>query len=258
MLNVAVEAAREAGKFLKYSVGKVRTIEVKAGDARNMVSEIDRGAEERIIQMIRSRYPSHAILAEESGHQKTGAETTWIIDPLDGTTNFLHGVPVFSVTIGIERKGELVAGVIYDPNLDELFTVEKGAGAYLNGKRLKVSDTATMLESLIVTGFPYNIADNPDRTVERFVRVLLAAGGLRRMGSAAIDLAYIAAGRFDGYWEVSLNPWDMAAGVLLIQEAGGTVSDFEGKGPDIYRRQVLATNGRIHQALLEILRAAEG
>ena len=257
MLNVAIEAAREAGKFLKYSVGKVRTVEIKSGDERNLVSEIDRGAEERIIQRIRSRYPSHAILAEESGHQRTDAETTWIIDPLDGTTNFLHGVPIFSVTIGVERKGEIIAGVVYDPNLDELFTAEKGSGAFLNGRRLKVSQNDALINSLIVTGFPYNISDNPDQTVERFVRILLSAGGLRRLGSAAIDLAYVAAGRFDGFWEVSLNPWDMAAGVLLVQEAGGTVTDFEGKGPDIYHRQVLASNGRLHQAMLNILSAED-
>jgi myo-inositol-1(or 4)-monophosphatase len=256
MLSVAVEAAREAGKFLKYSVGKVRNVEMKAGDERNLVSEIDRGAEERIINIIRSRYPSHAILAEESGHQRTSAETTWIIDPLDGTTNFLHGVPIFSVTIGVERRGEIIAGVVYDPNLDELFTAEKGAGAFLNGKRLKVSSVGSLIESLIVTGFPYNISENPDKTVERFVRILLSAGGLRRLGSAAIDLAYVAAGRFDGFWEVSLNPWDMAAGVLLVQEAGGMVSDFEGKGPNIYHRQVLASNGRLHPSMLEILNSA--
>jgi len=256
MLSVAVEAAREAGKFLKYSVGKVRSVETKAGDQRNLVSEIDRGAEERIISIIRSRYPSHAILAEESGHQRTDAETTWIIDPLDGTTNFLHGVPLYSVTIGIERKGEIIGGVIYDPNLDELFTAEQGSGAFLNGRRLKVSETGELINSLIVTGFPYNIAENPDRTVERFVRFLLSAGGLRRLGSAALDLAYVASGRFDGFWEVSLNPWDMAAGVLLVREAGGTVSDFEGKGPNIYHRQVLASNGGLHQALLEILNSA--
>jgi len=257
MLNVAIEAAREAGKFLKYSVGKVRNVEIKAGDERNLVSEIDRGAEERIINIIRSRYPTHAILAEESGHQQTQAETTWIIDPLDGTTNFLHGVPIFSVTIGIERKGEIIAGVVYDPNLDELFAAEKGAGAFMNGKPLKVSPSGRLIESLIVTGFPYNIADNPDRTVERFVQILLSAGGLRRLGSAAIDLAYVAAGRFDGFWEVKLNPWDMAAGVLLVEEAGGKVSDFEGKGPNIYHPHILASNGHIHQAMLEILRSAE-
>jgi myo-inositol-1(or 4)-monophosphatase len=253
MLNVAIEAAREAGKYLKYHVGKVRNVETKKGEERNLVSEIDRGSEEKIIGMIKSRFPSHAILAEESGAEETKAEYKWIIDPLDGTTNYLHRVPIYCVTIGVEHRGEIVAGVVYDPNLDELYTAEKGSGAYLNGKRLKVSETTDLIESLLVTGFPYDIARNPDHTVERFVRILLAAGGMRRLGSAALDLAYIAAGRFDGFWEVSLNPWDMAAGVLLVQEAGGCVTDFSGVGPNIYHKQVLATNGRLHGAILEML-----
>ena len=257
MLNVAIEAAREAGKYLKYNVGKVRTVETKKGEERNLVSEIDRGSEERIIGMIKSRYPSHAILAEESGAEETEAEYKWIIDPLDGTTNYLHHVPIYCVTIAIEHRGEIIGGVVYDPNLDELFTTERGSGAYLNGKRLKVSDTHQLIDGLLVTGFPYDVASNPDQTVERFVRMLLAAGGMRRLGSAALDLSYVAAGRFDGFWEVSLNPWDMAAGVLLIQEAGGRVTDFSGVGPNIYRKQVLATNGRLHDSVLEILRSCD-
>jgi len=257
MLNLAIEAAKEAGKYLKYNVGKVRNVETKKGEDRNLVSEIDRGSEEKIIGMIKSRYPSHAILAEESGAEEKEAAFKWIIDPLDGTTNYLHHVPVYCVTIAVEHKGEIVAGVVYDPNLDELFTTEKGSGAYLNGKRLKVSDTTELIDGLLVTGFPYDIAHNPDRTVERFVRLLLAAGGMRRLGSAALDLSYIAAGRFDGFWEVSLNPWDMAAGVLLIQEAGGRVTDFSGAGPNIYRKQILATNGRLHHSIMEILRETD-
>jgi myo-inositol-1(or 4)-monophosphatase len=256
MLNVAIEAAREAGRFLKQSVGKVRSVETKKGDERNLVSEIDRGAEERIISAIKRHYPGHAILAEESGNLATSSETKWIIDPLDGTTNFLHGVPVFSVTIAVERHGELIAGVVYDPNLDELFTAEKGAGAFLNGRRLRVSSTDRLLSSLLVTGFPYDIGRNPHHAAERFVSFLLAAGGIRRLGSAAIDLSYVAAGRFDGFWEVFLNPWDMAAGVLLIQEAGGTVTDFSGRGPNIYDHMVLASNGLIHGAMLEVLRTS--
>ncbi|MGB5873919.1 MAG: inositol monophosphatase family protein [Bacteroidota bacterium] len=257
MLNLAIEAAREAGKYLKYHIGRVRNVETKKGEERNLVSEIDRGSEEKIIGMIKSRYPLHAILAEESGAEETKADFKWIIDPLDGTTNYLHRVPVYCVTIAVEHKGEIVAGVVYDPNLDELFTAEKGSGAYLNGKRLKVSETSELIDGLLVTGFPYDIARNPDYTVERFVRLLLAAGGMRRLGSAALDLSYIAAGRFDGFWEVSLNPWDMAAGVLLVQEAGGRVTDFYGAGPNIYRKQVLATNGRLHDALMEILRETD-
>ena len=253
MLTVAIEAAREAGRFLKLSVGKVRSVEVKQGDERNLVSEIDRGAEAKIISIIRSHFPQHAILAEESGGSLAPADVRWIIDPLDGTTNFLHGVPIFSVSIGVERKGELVAGVVYDPNLDEMFTVEKGGGAYLNGKRLKVSASSTLLDSLLVTGFPYNITDNPENAVEHFVHFLMAARGVRRLGSAAMDLCYVAAGRFDGFWEVSLNPWDMAAGALLIQEAGGRITDMRGNPLNIYQKTVLASNGIIHDAMLAIV-----
>lgn len=254
MLAIAIEAAKEAGKFLKYSVGKVRNVETKKGEERNLVSEIDRGSEAKIIAIIKRHYPHHAILAEESGASDSGAEYKWIIDPLDGTTNFLHGVPVFSVTIGIEYKGELIAGVVYDPNLDEMFTVEKGAGAFLNGKRLRVSQSTELINSLLVTGFPYEIAANPDRAVERFTAFLMASRGLRRFGSAALDLCYVAAGRFDGFWEVSLNPWDMAAGVLLVTEAGGRTSNFAGDPLNIYQRNVLASNGIIHNAMLDILK----
>ena len=254
MLNIAIEAAKEAGKFLKYSVGKVRNVETKKGEERNLVSEIDRGSEAKIISIIKRHYPHHAILAEESGASDSSAEYKWIIDPLDGTTNFLHGVPVFSVTIGIERKGELIGGVIYDPNRDELFTVEKGAGAFLNGRRLKVSQSTELINSLLVTGFPYDIAANPDHAVERFTAFLVAARGLRRFGSAALDLCYVAAGRFDGFWEVSLNPWDMAAGVLLVNEAGGRTTNFAGDPLNIYQKNVLASNGLIHNAMLDILR----
>ena len=258
MLNVAIDAAREAGKFLSESVGRVRTIETKKGEERNLVSEIDRGSEERIIRMIRSRYPTHEILAEESGGSTATAEYKWIIDPLDGTTNFLHGLPIFSVTIAIEHRGEIVAGVVYDPNQDELFTAEKGSGAFLNGTRLHVTSTARLIDSLIVTGFPYDIAGNPDHAVEHFVNFLMEARGIRRLGSAALDLSYVAAGRFDGFWEVNLNPWDMAAGVLLIREAGGHATDFSGGPSSVYKKQVLATNGVIHNAMIDVLKKAYG
>ena len=253
MINVAIEAAREAGQFLKYSVGRVRNVEIKQGEERNLVSEIDRGSEERIIGIIRRHYPSHGILAEESGTSSPDAEYRWIIDPLDGTTNFLHGLPVFCVTIGIEHRGEIVAGVVYDPNQDILFTAEKGSGAYMNGRRLHVSRTTELINSLLMTGFPYDIAQNPSHAVEHFVDFLMAARGIRRFGSAALDLCYVAAGRLDGFWEVNLHPWDMAAGVLLVTEAGGTVSDFRGKPLSIYGKKVVASNGGIHPAMLGVL-----
>ncbi|MEK7249415.1 MAG: inositol monophosphatase family protein [Bacteroidota bacterium] len=253
MLTTAIEAAKEAGKFLKYSVGRVKNIEMKQGEARNLVSEIDKGSEAKIIGIIKRKYPNHAILAEESGASESSSDYKWVIDPLDGTTNFLHGLPIFCVTIGVEYKGEIVAGVVYDPNLDELFTAEKGSGAFLNGRRLKVSSASSLINSLLVTGFPYDIAQNPDNAIGHFVNFLVEGQGLRRLGSAALDLSYVAAGRFDGFWEVNLNPWDMAAGVLFVREAGGKVTDFVGGESTIYKKQVLATNGIIHDAMLNVL-----
>ena len=253
MLNIAIEAAKEAGKYLKFSVGKVRSIEIKKGEERNLVSEIDKTSEAKIISIIRRHYPTHAILAEESGADNTVSDYKWVIDPLDGTTNFLHGLPAFCVTIGVEYKGEIVAGVVYDPNLDELFTAEKGAGAFCNGKRMKVSQAPRLIDSLLVTGFPYDIADNPDNAVGHFINFLMESQGLRRLGSAAIDLSYVAAGRLDGFWEVNLNPWDMAAGVLFVREAGGRVTDFAGAESTIYTKQVLASNGLLHDAMVDIL-----
>jgi myo-inositol-1(or 4)-monophosphatase len=259
MLTIAIEAAKEAGRYLKYSVGKVRSIEMKKGEERNLVSEIDKTSEEKIISIIKRHYPNHAILAEESGTSASGASSTssdykWVIDPLDGTTNFLHGLPIFCVTIAVEYKGEIVAGVVYDPNLEELYTAEKGAGAYCNGKRMKVTGTSDLINSLLVTGFPYDIAKNPDNAVEHFVNFLMEGQAVRRLGSAALDLSYVAASRFDGFWEVNLNPWDMAAGLLFVQEAGGKVTDFSGAPSSIYKKQVLASNGVIHEAMLSVLK----
>jgi len=253
MIDVAIDAAREAGKFLMYSIGNVRNIETKAGEERNLVSEIDKGSEARIISMIRSRYPDHGILAEEGGGGGTRGEYTWIIDPLDGTTNYLHGLPVFSVTIGIEHRGEIVAGVVYDPNRDILYAAEKGSGAYMNGRRMHVSGTGELINSLLMTGFPYDIAQNPSHAVEHFNAFLMAGRGIRRFGSAAIDLCFVAAGQIDGFWEVNLHPWDMAAGVLLVREAGGELSDFQGKPLSIYGKKVVASNGVIHRAMLDVL-----
>ena len=252
LLQVAIDAATEAGSFLKGSVGKVIAVEAKSGEARNLVSEIDRGAEEKIIRHIHSHFPHHSILAEESGGDTGPAEYRWIIDPLDGTTNFLHGLQIFSVTIGVEHNGEVIAGVVYNPNADELFTAEQSSGAYLNGVRISVSDKRELIDSLLVTGFPYDIAANPHHAVEHFVSFLYEAGGIRRLGSAAIDLAYVAAGKFDGFWEVHLHPWDMAAGTLLVREAGGMVSGLFGEPTTIYRKQIVASNGHIHDAMVRV------
>lgn len=256
MIQTAIEAAREAGKLLKHHLGRVREIREKSGQEKNLVTEVDRKSEDLIIGIIRRRHPGHAILAEESGTGGSDSEFKWIIDPLDGTTNYAHGFPVFCVSIAVERKGTVVAGVIYDPNLDELFTAEKGKGAYLNGKRMNVSRIDSLGRSLLVTGFPYTIADNPSHAIEHFIRFLRKSQAVRRMGSAAIDLAYVAAGRYEGFWEVALNPWDTAAGVLLVEEAGGRVTDFFGGPYSIYKPEVLASNGLVHRQMADTLAAA--
>ena len=258
MLNIAIEAARDAGKFLKQNVGKVRNIQLKDGHGKNLVTEIDKGSEEIIIDIIKKHFPNHDILAEESGRKRgKPSEYRWVIDPLDGTTNFTHGFPVFCVSIALEWKEEIILGVIYDPNFDELFTAEKGKGAFLNGKQICVSRITTLDQSLLVTGFPYNITQNPHHAIEHFVGFLMAAQAVRRMGSAAIDLAYVAAGRYEGFWEVALNPWDMAAGALLVTEAGGTITDFSGKEFSIYQKEIVASNGLVHSEMINVLQSFE-
>jgi len=203
-----------------------------------------------IIDIIKRRFPDHDILAEESasGNPRSSPHR-WIIDPLDGTTNYTHGFPVFCVSIALEIDDAVVLGVIFDPNTGELFTAEKGKGAHLNEKRIIVSSIDQLGRSMLVTGFPYNIAGNPDYAIERFAQFLMEAQAVRRMGSAAIDLAYVAAGRYEGFWEVALNPWDVAAGKLLVEEAGGKVTGFSGTPFSIYEKQILATNGKVHDQM---------
>ncbi len=257
MLSTAIEAARAAGDLLRRSVGKVKDIQLKGGESKNLVTEIDRRSEELIISILHRHFPQHDILAEESGKERGRAsDYRWIIDPLDGTTNFTHGFPVFCVSIGLEWKGEIVLGVIYDPNLDELFSAQKGKGAFLNSRPLHVSRADRLERSLLVTGFPYNISRNPNSAIERFIRFLMNAQAVRRMGSAAIDLAYVAAGRYEGFWEVELNPWDMAAGTLLVTEAGGKVTTFNGGPFSIYDKEILATNGLVHEEMIRTLGAS--
>jgi myo-inositol-1(or 4)-monophosphatase len=256
MLQTAIEAARQAGAFLKEHAGKARQIERKLGQETNLVTEIDRGAEAIVIERITRDYPDHTFLGEESGVHRNVSDYKWVIDPLDGTTNFTHGLPIFCVSIGLEYKGEMQLGVVYDPNLDELFTAEKGKGAFLNGNSIRVSQTDTLINSLLVTGFPYDIKDNPSHAIEHFENFLVTAQAVRRLGSAALDLCYTAAGRFDAFWEVKLNAWDMAAGVLLVQEAGGRWTDFEGNNATIYVPQMLASNGIIHEQMIDILKKA--
>jgi len=251
MLNFAVETAREAGQILLEKFGRKISI-TKKGDI-NLVTEADFASEKHIIERIKSHYPKHSILAEESGASDIENEWKWIIDPLDGTTNYAHGYPCWCVTIAAEHRGEIVLGVTFDPTRDELFAAEKGGGATLNGRRIRVSETEKLSEALLVTGFPYNAKDRAD-FARHFTEFVHKARGIRRDGSAAIDMAYVACGRFDGFWEEGLNPWDVAAGVLLIEEAGGRVSYYDDSPFSIYAPPICADNNLIHAEMLEVLR----
>jgi myo-inositol-1(or 4)-monophosphatase len=254
MLKVAIEAALEAGKYLKANVGKIRHLERKGGLETNLVTEIDKKSEEIIIGRIKKHFPSHDFLCEESGSAEIKSEYRWIIDPLDGTINYVHGLPIFSVSIGLEHNGEIVVGVVYDPSHDELFTAEKGKGAWLNKKRIQVTKTKKLIESLVVTGFSYTVNKQPEPDITHFRNFVIEAQAVRRLGSAALDLSYVACGRFDGFWERLLNPWDMAAGVLLVTEAGGKWTDYSGAPSTVYNKQILATNGKIHKQMIAVLK----
>lgn len=254
MLHIAIEAAREAGNFLKMNVGKIRSIEYKEGQETNLVTEIDKKSEEIIIHKIKQHFPSHDFLGEESGAAEIKSEYRWIIDPLDGTVNYTHGLPIYCVSIGLEHNGEIELGVVYDPSLEELFTAEKGKGAWLNNHPIRVSRTNELIKSLVVTGFPYTVNKNPEPDITHFRNFVVEAQAVRRLGSAALDLSYVAAGRFDGFWEGSLHPWDMAAGVLLVLEAGGAWTDYLGAPSNVYNKQMLATNGLIHKQMMAVLK----
>jgi len=254
MLNFAMETAREAGQILLEKYGRKINIS-KKGDI-NLVTEADLASEKLIIERIKTHYPKHSILAEESGEAVIiGGENKfkWIIDPLDGTTNFAHGYPCFCVNIALEHEGEIVIAVTFDPTRNEMFSAEKGNGAFLNNRRIHVSETEKMSESLLVTGFPYNFKEK-ENFARHLTDFLLFSRGVRRDGSAAIDMAYVACGRFDGFWEEGLNPWDVAAGKLLIEEAGGTVTYYDNSPLSIYAPPILASNGLIHQEMIDILK----
>ena len=253
MLNFATQIAREAGNLLVQRLGTAKV--TTKGDI-NLVTEADIAAENLIIERIRSHYPQHGILAEESGEAVLvggkRSEWKWIIDPLDGTTNYAHGYPCFCVSIGVEHDGELTIGVVYDPMRDEMFAAERGQGATLNDRRIRVSSVEELSGAMLCTGFPYNVRERPDFARE-FTKFTMEAQAVRRDGSAALDLAYVACGRFDGFWEDGLSPWDIAAGALLISEARGRVTNFNDHPVDIYNEQVLATNGLLHEAMMRVL-----
>jgi myo-inositol-1(or 4)-monophosphatase len=250
MLNKIIEIAREAGEIIREGFGKTLDIEFKTNES-NLVTQIDKASEKRIIEYVKKEFPTHGILAEESGESKNSSEYLWVIDPLDGTTNFAHGFPIFSVSIGVQKKGTTICGVVYDVMRDVVYSAETGGGAYSESRNINVSQNDRLQRSLLVTGFPYNIAENPEKAFERFIALTKASRGMRRLGSAAIDFCYVANGVFDGFWEVYLHPWDICAGKLIVEEAGGLVTGFGGEGIDIYAKKILATNKQIHNQMVE-------
>lgn len=253
MLNIAVRAARSAGNIITRSLNQLDTLTVTEKSANDYVSEVDHRAEQEIIRAVRKAYPDHAILAEESGATAGSDEVQWIIDPLDGTTNFLHGFPQFAVSIGIKVRGRLEHGVVFDPVKDEVFTATRGDGAQINGRRLRVTRRTSLQGALLGTGIPYRADQDLERYLKTLKALLPGSAGIRRAGSAALDLAYVAAGRLDGFWEFGLNPWDIAAGIVLVQEAGGFVTDFAGNHDYLESGDLVCGGSKVHSAMLQAI-----
>ena len=247
-LSAAMEIAREAGALLAEL--STQPLEIKYKCRSDLVTVADRRSEALIVGRLRERFPDHAIVAEAGGNHRSSSDYCWYVDPLDGTTNYAHGFPVYCVTLGLAYRGEVVAGVVYDPTRDEMYTAERGAGAYLNGQPLHVSPTENLSESLVATGFP-PFATNHDLNVLFYFRFTELSHGIRRAGSAALDLCCVAAGRFEGFWELKLNPWDKAAGTLMVTEAGGRVTDVRGAPFNLLGDDVFASNGLVHNQMLE-------
>jgi len=252
-LNIAVRAARSAGNVIIRNLDRLDGLAIHTKDRNDFVTEVDQKAEQEIIYILRKAFPEHGILAEESG-QREGNEYQWIIDPLDGTTNFLHGFPQFAVSIALRHKGRLEHGVVYDPLRQELFTATRGAGAMLNDRRLRVTKRNSLDGALLGTGFPFKSQQHLETYLDMFRALFPNTAGIRRPGSAALDLAYVAAGRLDGFWEIGLNIWDMAAGVLLIQEAGGLSSDFLGGDDHLETGNLVAGNPKVFTDILKTIR----
>ncbi len=256
LVNVGVKAAREAGKTLLQSLDHLESVTVSKKKANDFVSDVDKLVEEEIINVIRQRYPNHSVLAEESGESQGTDEFCWIIDPLDGTANFLHGVPHFAVSIAVKQNNKLIAGVIFDPVRNELFTAAKGEGARLNDVRMRVSKQDKLEDAMLGTGFPFKRHDLLEDYQRKFNKLFVEVSDMRRAGSASLDLAYIAAGRLDGFWEMFLEPWDMAAGILMIREAGGLITDLSGGEDYFKKKEIIAANPKMLKAMLERLKAS--
>ena len=253
MLTIAVRAARSAGNIIIRSMARLDSLTIKVKDRNDFVSEVDREAEDEIIGILRKAYPNHAILAEESG-LTSGDEYQWIIDPLDGTTNFLHGFPQFAVSIALRHRRRMEVAVVYDPLSQDLYTATRGSGATLNDRRIRVSSRHSLEGALLGTGFPFRAQHHLDTYLDMFRALFPQSAGIRRAGAAALDLAYVAAGRLDGFWEIGLSPWDMAAGLLLIQEAGGLSSDFSGGHNHLEHGNMVAGNPKVFAEILKTIR----
>jgi myo-inositol-1(or 4)-monophosphatase len=256
MLNIAVKAARAAGSIINRAALDVERLTITAKGVNDFVTEVDQAAEQAVIETLLTAYPGHGILAEESGRQHGAkhSEYLWIIDPLDGTTNFIHGLPVYAVSIALAHRGKVEQAVVYDPTRNDLFVASKGRGAFLNDRRLRVSKRTRLAESLIGTGFPFRKGDNFKRYVEMFEQVMQHCAGVRRPGAAALDLCYVAAGWYDGFFETGLSPWDVAAGSLIITEAGGLVGNFTGEADFLYQREAVAGNPKVYAQLVQMLK----
>jgi myo-inositol-1(or 4)-monophosphatase len=252
MINDIIEISRIAGKIIRDGFRTNHSIEFKTNES-NLVTEIDKKAESAIIDFVNKKYPGHSIIAEESGEHKTSSEYSWVIDPLDGTTNFAHGLPIFSASIGVQKSGETIAGVVYDVMRDKLYSAELGSGSFCDSEKLSVSIESNLKRSVLVTGFPYNVYENPNSVIEKFGAFIKSSRAVRRLGSAAIDFCYVAEGVFEGFWEVSLHPWDICAGKLIVEEADGIVTNFANEPININSKQILATNKWVHADMLEIL-----
>ena len=252
--DVLLEAAKAGGAVIEHYFKGVFKIENKS-TVNDLVTEVDKHAETAIIDVIKKYYPGHSIISEEVGELIQTSDYDWIIDPIDGTVNFAHAIPICCTSIGVRHKGEMLAGAVYNPIMKELFFAEKGRGAYLNDEKISVSKKSDFKKACLVTGFPYKWPKTYEHPIKVFERFIMEGLPVRRLGSAAIDLCWVACGRFDGFWEYNLNPWDIAAGYLIVEEAGGQITNFDGDPYDVYDKETLATNGIIHEDMLKLIRS---
>ena len=260
MLNVAIKAARAAGAIINRAALDIESVRASEKQSNDFVTEVDQAAEKAIIETLLTAYPQHGILAEESGQQHGNADSdfVWIIDPLDGTTNFIHGFPVYCVSIALSVRGKIEQAVVYDPSRNDLFTATRGRGAFMNDRRIRVSKRIRMADCLLTTGFPFREGQNYEQFMQLFIEMMRCTAGLRRPGSAALDLAYVAAGFSDGFFETGLQPWDVAAGSLLVQEAGGLIGNFTGEADFLHSQECMAASPKIYALMVQMLQKYSG